>query len=102
VTRIGDHDLFTPQSFERYCNLHHVFKTTEDMQQFIADRTPKQARQDEFEEQQEQAENAETDARNARYLKEKCPTCAEKCYWFKKISQNDQIFQLPVSESLKI
>jgi hypothetical protein len=81
-----NHDLFTPESFNRYCDIHHVFKTTEDIQQFIANRTPEQARQDELEEKQEQAENAETDARNARYLKEKCPTCAEKCDWFKKIS----------------
>ena len=97
-----NHDLFTPESFQRYCDRHHVFKTTEDIQQLIANRTPEQARQDELEEQQEQAENAETDARNARYLKEKCPTCAEKCDWFKKISQNDQICQLPITESLKI
>jgi len=60
-----NHDLFTPESFQRYCDIHHVFKTTEDIQQFIANRTPEQARQDELEEQQEQAENAETDARNA-------------------------------------
>jgi hypothetical protein len=97
-----NHDLFTPESFNRYCGKHHVFKTTEEIQQFIANRTPEQARQDELEEQQEQAENAETDARNARYLKEKCPTCAEKCDWFKKISKTDQICQLPITESLKI
>jgi hypothetical protein len=97
-----NHNLFTPESFERYCERHHVFKTTEDIQQFIANRTSEQARQDELEEQQEQAENAETDARNARYLKEKCPTCPEKCDWFKKISQTDQICQLPITESLKI
>jgi hypothetical protein len=97
-----NHDLFTPESFNRYCDLHNVFKTTQDIQQFIANRTPEQVRQDELEEQQEQAENAETDARNARYLKEKCPTCAKKCDWFKKITQNDQICQLPIKESLKI
>ena len=97
-----NHDLFTPESFQRYCDRHHVFKTTQDIQQLTANRTAEQARQDELEEQQEQAENAETDARNARYLKEKCPTCAEKCDWFKKISQNDQICQLPITESLKI
>ena len=77
-----NHDLFTPESFQRYCERHHVFKTTEDIQQFIANRTPEQAKADELEEQQEQAENAEIDARNARYLKEKCPTCAEKCKWY--------------------
>ncbi len=55
-----NHDLFTPESFNRFCDIHHVFKTTEDIQQFIANRTPEQARQDELEEQQEQAENAET------------------------------------------
>jgi hypothetical protein len=97
-----NHDLFTPESFQRYCDIHHVFKTTEDIEQLIANRTPEQVRQDELEEQQEQAESAETDARNARYLKEKCPTCAEKCDWFKKISQNDQICQLSITESLKI
>ena len=97
-----NHDLFTPESFERYCEQHHIFKTTEDIQQIIANRTPEQVKQDEIEEQQEQAENAETDARNARYLKEKCPICVEKCEWFKKISQNDQIYQLPITESLKI
>ena len=46
-----NHDLFTPKSFEHYCEEHHVFKTTEDIQQFIANRTPEQARQDELEEQ---------------------------------------------------
>jgi hypothetical protein len=97
-----NHDLFTPESFQRYCYSHHVFKTTQDIQQFIANRTPEQVKQDELEEQHEQAENAETDARNARYLKEKCPTCAEKCDWFKKTSQNDHICQLPITESLKI
>ena len=94
-----NHDLFTPQSFQRYCEQHHIFKTTEEIQQLVANRTPEQVRQDELEEQQEQAENEETDARNARYLKEKCPTCLEKCDWFKKISQNDQICQLPITES---
>ena len=94
-----NHDLFTPQSFQRYCEQHHIFKTTEEIQQLVANRTPEQVRQDELEEQQEQAENEETDARNARYLKEKCPTCVEKCDWFKKISQNDQICSLPITES---
>ena len=37
-----NHDLFTPESFERYCEQHHVFKTTEDIQQLIANRTPEQ------------------------------------------------------------
>jgi hypothetical protein len=102
VYAVWNNDLFTPQSFDRYCEQHHVFKTTEEIQQLVANRTPEQVRQDELEEQQEQAENAETDARNARYLKEKCPTCVEKCDWFKKISQNDQICQLPTTESPKI
>ena len=39
-----NHDLFTPESFKRYCERHHVFKTTEDIQQLIANRTPEQAR----------------------------------------------------------
>jgi hypothetical protein len=69
-------------SFQRYCDRHHVFKTTEEIQQLTANRTAEQARADELEEQQEQAENAEIDARNARYLKEKCPACAEKCKWY--------------------
>ena len=41
-----NHDLFTPESFQRYCERHHVFKTTEEIQQFIANRTPEQARQE--------------------------------------------------------
>ena len=94
-----NHDLFSPESFERYCEEHHVFKTTEDIQQFIANRTPEQARQDELEEQQEQVETAETDARNSRYLKEKCPTCSEPCDWFKKNAQNVQINQVPTREN---
>ena len=94
-----NHDLFTPQSFQSYCERHHVFKTTEEIQQLTANRTPEQARQDELEEQQEENEEKAATERNARYLKEKCPTCAEKCDWFRKISQNDQICRLP--ESLK-
>jgi hypothetical protein len=95
-----NHDLFTPQSFQRYCERHHVFKTTEEIQQLTANRTPEQARQDELEEQQEENEEKAATERNARYLKEKCPTCAEKCDWFKKTSQNVQIRQLPTSENL--
>ncbi len=86
-----NHDLFTPESFERYCYHHHVFKTTEDIQQFIANRTPEQARQDELEEQQEEIEEKATAERNAHYLKEKCPTCPKQCDWFKKNGQNDQL-----------
>jgi hypothetical protein len=97
-----NHDLFTPQSFQRYCEQHHVFKTTEELQQLTANRTPEQARQDELEEQQEENEEKATTERNAHYLKEKCPTCAEKCDWFKKTSQNDQNCQLPITENLKI
>ena len=95
-----NHDLFTPESFQRYCDRHHVFKTTEDIQQLTANRTAEQARADESEEQQEQAENAEYYARNARYLKEKCPTCAELCGWFRKNAQNVQIDQLPTPENV--
>jgi hypothetical protein len=97
-----NHDLFTPQSFQRYCEQHHIFKTTDEIQQLTANRTPEQAKQDELEEQQEENEEKAAAERNACYLKEKCPTCAEKCGWFKKISQNDQICQLPITESLKI
>jgi hypothetical protein len=97
-----NHDLFTPQSFQRYCEQHHVFKTTEEFQQLIANRTPEQAMQDELEEQQEENEEKATTQRNTRYLKEKCPTCAKKCDWFKKISQTTQICQLPITRNLKI
>ena len=95
-----NHDLFTPESFQRYCEQHHVFKTTEDIQQLIANRTPEQARQDELEEQQEENEEKEAKERNERYLKEKCPTCAERCDWFKKNVQNVQIYQLPYGEKV--
>ena len=97
-----NHDLFTPQSFQRYCEQHHIFKTTEEIQQLVANRTPEQVRQDELEEQQEENEEKAANERNARYLKEKCPTCAEKCDWFMKNPQNDQICQLTFRESLKI
>jgi hypothetical protein len=97
-----NHDLFTPESFQRYCEQHHLFKTTEDLQQLIANRTPEQAKQDELDEQQEENEEKAATERNARYLKEKCPTCAEKCDWFKKISQTDQISQFPITRNLKI
>jgi hypothetical protein len=79
-----NHDLFTPQSFQRYCEQHHVFKTTEEIQQLTANRTPEQERQVELEELQEEKEEKAATERNARYLKEKCPTCAEKCAWFKE------------------
>jgi hypothetical protein len=81
-------DLFTPESFQRYCERHHVFKTTEEVQQLTANRTVEQARQDELDEQQEENEEKAATERNARYLKEKCPRCAEPCDWFKKMSQN--------------
>jgi hypothetical protein len=97
-----NHDLFTPESFQRYCEQHHIFKTTEDIQQLTANRTPDQAKQEELEEQQEEQEEKATAERNARYLKEKCPTCTEKCDWFREISQNDQICQLTFREILKI
>ncbi|MCW4002460.1 MAG: hypothetical protein NWE95_00905 [Candidatus Bathyarchaeota archaeon] len=84
-----NHDLFTPESFQRYCERHRIFKTAEEIEQLIANRTPEQDRADELEEQQEQAANAETDARNARYLKEKCPGCTEKCKgYFEKVGEN--------------
>ena len=65
-----NHDLFTPESFQRYCERHHVFRTTEDIQQLIANLTPEQAKQDELEEQQEENEEKATAEKNARYLKE--------------------------------
>jgi hypothetical protein len=97
-----NHDLFTPESFERYCQEHHIFKTTEDIQQLTANRTPEQARQEELDEQQEEKEEKAAAERNARYLKEKCPTCTEKCGWYNKNAQNSPISQLPVTESPKI
>lgn len=97
-----NHDLFSPQSFDRYCEQHHVFKTTEEIQQLIANRTPEQAKQDELEEQQEEKDEKVAAERNTRYLKEKCPTCQEKCDWFLKLPQNDQIAQSTFREILKI
>ena len=97
-----NHDLFTPESFQRYCEQHHIFKTTEDIQQLNANRTPEQARQEELDELQEEKEEKATAERNARHLKEKCPTCQEKCGWYKKNTQNRLNFQLPIMESPKI
>jgi len=83
-----NHDLFTPESFERYCEQHHIFKTTEEIQQLIANRTPEQVRQDELDEQQEEKEEKAAMERNTRYFKEKCPSCMEKCKWyFEKIGE---------------
>jgi hypothetical protein len=95
-----NHDLFTPESFERYCDRHHVFKTTEDIQQLIANRTPEQARQDELEEQQEENEEKAATERNTRYLREKCPTCLKPCDWFKKNTQNVQIDQSSTAKNV--
>ena len=97
-----NHDLFTPQSFQRYCEQRHIFKTTEEIQQLTANRTPEQARQEELEEQQEEKETQAAAERNTRYLKEKCPTCQEKCDWFLKLPQTDQICQSTFREILKI
>jgi hypothetical protein len=93
-------DLFTPESFQRYCEEHHVFKTTEDIQQLTANRTPEQAKADELDEQQIEADEKAADERNQRYLKEKCPTCAEPCDWFKKNAQKVLISQLPTAENV--
>lgn len=82
-----NHDLFTPQSFQRYCEQHHIFKTTEEIQQLTANRTPEQARQDELEAQKEEKEEKAAAERNSRYFREKCPACKEKCGWFEKVSQ---------------
>jgi hypothetical protein len=95
-----NHDLFTPESFSCYCDIHHVFKTTQDIQQLTANRTPEQARQDELEEQQEENEEKAAMKRNARYFKEKCPLCMEPCDWFKKNAQNVQINQSPTAENV--
>jgi hypothetical protein len=97
-----NHDLFTPESFQRYCEQHHIFKTTEEIQQLNANRTPEQARQEELDELQEEKEEKVTAERNSRYLKEKCPTCKEKCNWYKKNTQNGPISQLAIMESPKI
>jgi hypothetical protein len=97
-----NHDLFTPQSFQRYCEQHHIFKTTAEIQQLNTNRTPEQARQEELEDQRDDDIERAAMERNARYLKEKCPTCKEKCDWFMKIPENDQICQLSFREALKI
>jgi hypothetical protein len=96
-----NHDLFTPESFQRYCEQHHIFKTTEDIQQLTANRTPEQARQEELDELQEGKEEKAAIERNARYLKEKCPSCTEKCGWYNKTIQNGPISQLQIMESPK-
>ncbi len=96
-----NHDLFTTESFQRYCEQHHVFKTTEEIQQLNANRTPEQARQEALEEQQEENEEKAAAERNARYLREKCPKCVEKCDWFWK-TQSDQFCQLTFREILKV
>ncbi len=95
-----NHDLFTPESFNRFCDLHHVFKTTQNIQQLTANRTAEQARAEELEEQQEENEEKEANERNARYLKEKCPTCAEQCDWFKENAQNVQLDLISSTEKI--
>ncbi len=102
VYAVWNHNLFTPESFQRYCEQHHVFKTTQELEQLTAGRTPEQARQEELEEQQEEAEEKAAAERNARYLKEKCPTCTEKCDWFWKLPQNEQFSKSTFRENLKI
>jgi hypothetical protein len=102
VYAVWNHELFTPKSFQSYCERHHVFKTTEEIEQLNANRTPEQARQEELEGQQEENLEKAAAERNTRYLKEKCPTCKEKCDWFMRLPQNDQICQLTFRESLKI
>jgi hypothetical protein len=42
--------------------------------------------QQELEEEQKlvELENAEQEAKDAKFLKEKCPSCKEKCKWYYK------------------
>src|SRR4030067_1929643 len=68
-------DLFTPESFQRYCEEHHVFKTTEAIQQLTANRTPEQAKANELDEQQIEADEKADNERNQRYLKKQCAMC---------------------------
>jgi hypothetical protein len=44
-----------------------------------------------LEEHQEEKEEKETEKRKERYLKKKCPMCADPCDWFKKNAQNVQL-----------
>jgi hypothetical protein len=78
-------DLFTPKSFQQYIEEHRPLRTYDQIieAQLAAGKTMEQIRQEEkAEEEQEKKDNAEDDAKNAKYLKEKCPGCTEKCKWY--------------------
>lgn len=63
------------ESWENYYEAHE--------RQRVADsiREPSQKELEEEEEQIER-ENAEEEAKDAKFLKEKCPACTEKCKWY--------------------
>ena len=78
-------DLFTRKSFEQYIDKHRPIRTYEQIieAQLAAGKTMEQIKQEEKEEAELEAkETAEDDAKNAKYLKEKCPGCKEKCKWY--------------------
>ena len=76
--------LFSPESFSEYLDKSGVFKTQVDLEEMLKNRTPEQVMEDELSEQEDNVENAKEEARNTVYLKEKCPTCNQKCTWFEK------------------
>ena len=78
-------DLFTRKSFEQYIDKHRPIRTYEQIieAQLAAGKTMEQIKQEEKAEAElEVKEIAEDEARNAKYLKEKCPGCKEKCKWY--------------------
>jgi hypothetical protein len=78
-------DLFTRKSFEQYIDKHRPIRTYEQIieAQLAAGKTMEQIKQEEKAEAElEVKEIAEDEARNAKYLKEKCPGCTEKCKWY--------------------
>ncbi|MGD0071867.1 MAG: hypothetical protein ABSB71_09950 [Candidatus Bathyarchaeia archaeon] len=75
-------DWLSAESFTRYMEKSHAFKTHEEIEKMVANRTPEQIAQDEIEEKAEEEEEAKWNAQDAKYLKEKCPTCLSKCKWY--------------------
>ena len=74
-------DWLSPESFERWCKAH-------------PDPVPKvklspeeEAKAEAEDEALTEKENKETDENNAKYLKEKCPTCLTKCKWYNEQAQ---------------
>jgi hypothetical protein len=85
--KMHNEGLFTPKSFSDYIEKKHFFKTTEELKEMIANRTPEQIAQDDIEVKAEEEENAKWIAQDAKFLKEKCPTCPSKCAWYKEQQQ---------------